>query len=57
MRKAPVLLIEAGVKVIDLSADFRLQDKDEWEHWYGQKHVLSRIFGPGRIRAAGSEQV
>ncbi len=38
MHQAPDLL-EAGVKVIDLSADFRLRDKDEWEHWYGQKHA------------------
>ena len=38
MHLAPGLL-EAGVNVIDLSADFRLQDRDEWEHWYGQKHA------------------
>ena len=38
MRQAPALL-DAGVKVIDLSADFRLQDKDEWEHWHGLKHA------------------
>ena len=38
MHQAPDLL-EAGVKVIDLSADFRLQDRDEWEHWYGQEHA------------------
>ncbi len=25
-------------KVIDLSADFRLQDADEWAKWYGQPH-------------------
>lgn len=37
MHQAPDLL-EAGVKVIDLSADYRLKDKDEWEYWYGQKH-------------------
>ena len=38
MGQAPALL-DAGVKVIDLSADFRLQDKDEWEHWHGLKHA------------------
>ncbi len=38
MHQAPNLL-DAGVKVIDLSADFRLRDKDEWERWYGQKHA------------------
>ena len=38
MQHAPALL-EAGVGVIDLSADFRLSDKDVWERWYGQKHA------------------
>ena len=28
----------AGTKVIDLSADFRLQDATEWGKWYGQPH-------------------
>ena len=31
-------LLAAGTKVIDLSADFRLQDADEWARWYGQPH-------------------
>lgn len=31
-------LLEAGTKVIDLSADFRLQDAEEWAKWYGQPH-------------------
>lgn len=31
-------LLDAGTKVIDLSADFRLQDAEEWAHWYGQPH-------------------
>ena len=38
MHRAPGLL-EAGVKVIDLSADYRLRDKDEWERWYGREHA------------------
>ena len=32
-------LLDAGVKVIDLSADFRLKDIAEWEKWYKQKHA------------------
>ncbi len=32
-------LIDAGARVIDLSADFRIQDIAVWEKWYGQKHV------------------
>lgn len=32
-------LLARGVKVIDLSADFRLQDVDEWRQWYGMEHA------------------
>lgn len=32
-------LLEAGVRVIDLAADFRLKNIDEWQHWYGMTHV------------------
>lgn len=31
-------ILDTGTKVIDLSADFRLQDVPTWEHWYGQPH-------------------
>ena len=31
-------VLDQGIKVIDLSADFRLQDADEWEKWYNQPH-------------------
>ena len=31
-------LLAAGTRVIDLSADFRLQDAEEWAKWYGQPH-------------------
>jgi len=32
-------LLARGVKVIDLSADFRLKDVDEWRQWYGMEHA------------------
>jgi N-acetyl-gamma-glutamyl-phosphate reductase len=32
-------LLARGVKVIDLSADFRLKDAAEWSHWYGMEHA------------------
>lgn len=38
MRMAPALL-DRGVKVIDLAADFRLKDTAEWSHWYGEPHA------------------
>lgn len=38
MQQAPQLLA-AGVRVIDLAADFRIKDVAEWERWYGMKHA------------------
>ncbi len=32
-------LLGAGVRVIDLSADFRIQDVAEWGKWYGMSHA------------------
>lgn len=32
-------LLSKGIKVIDLSADFRIQDIALWEQWYKTKHV------------------
>ena len=32
-------LVDAGAKVIDLSADFRLKDIATWERWYKMKHA------------------
>lgn len=32
-------LLDAGVKVIDLAADFRIQDISTWEKWYGMTHA------------------
>ncbi len=32
-------LLAAGVKVIDLAADFRIKDVAEWEKWYGMTHA------------------
>ncbi|TBR37725.1 N-acetyl-gamma-glutamyl-phosphate reductase [Marinomonas agarivorans] len=37
MNQAPELLAR-GVKVIDLGADFRIKDTDEWAKWYGMQH-------------------
>ena len=31
-------LLQQGVKVIDLSADFRLRDVPAWEKWYAMEH-------------------
>lgn len=36
-------LIGRGVRVIDLSADFRLKDIPAWEAWYGQAHAAPEL--------------
>ena len=38
MKMVPELL-DAGTRVIDLAADFRLQDPALWEQWYGMPHA------------------
>jgi N-acetyl-gamma-glutamyl-phosphate reductase len=32
-------LVDAGVRIIDIAADFRLKDVALWEKWYGVKHA------------------
>ena len=44
MQQVPALL-DSGVRVIDLSADFRLKNADEWSHWYGQEHAAPGLLG------------
>lgn len=36
-------LLDAGVRVIDLAADFRIKDVAEWERWYGMKHAAPSL--------------
>ena len=40
--QAPAL-VEAGVAVIDLSADFRLKDPEVYEQWYQVKHTATDL--------------
>jgi N-acetyl-gamma-glutamyl-phosphate reductase len=42
MRMVPELL-DMGVRVIDLAADFRLKDPVVWERWYGQSHACAEL--------------
>ena len=57
MQQAPALL-ESGVRVVDLAADFRIRDIVEWEKWYGMQHacpewVAKAVYGvPEMNRAA-----
>lgn len=36
-------LLDKGVKVIDLAADFRLQNLDAFKHWYKQDHACPDV--------------
>jgi N-acetyl-gamma-glutamyl-phosphate reductase len=38
-----VELLDAGVKVIDLAADYRIKDVALWEKWYGMKHASPEL--------------
>ena len=42
MKMTPALL-DAGVKVIDLAADFRLKDTAEWQQWYQMEHACADV--------------
>lgn len=51
-------LLDAGVRVIDLSADFRIQDIAVWEKWYGMSHacpdlVAEAVYGLPEVNRAG----
>jgi N-acetyl-gamma-glutamyl-phosphate reductase len=35
-----VPLLERGLKVVDMSGDFRLKDAVEWQSWYGHVHPM-----------------
>lgn len=36
-------LLASGIKLIDLSADFRLKDVNQWEEWYSMKHECPEL--------------
>lgn len=42
MQMVPALL-KAGVKIIDLAADFRLKDPALWQQWYGMPHQCPEL--------------
>lgn len=60
MQMAEALLAK-GVKVIDLSADFRLKDAEEWGHWYGMEHACpdllkEAVYGLPEVNRAAIQQ-
>jgi len=50
-------LVDAGVRVVDLAADFRLRDVAEWEKWYRMPHaaptlVAEAVYGLPEVNRA-----
>lgn len=50
-------LLDAGARVIDLSADYRLRDHVSWSHWYGEPHaspelLAEAVYGLPELRRA-----
>jgi N-acetyl-gamma-glutamyl-phosphate reductase len=41
--KEVIPLLERGIKVVDISADFRLKDTSEYERWYGFSHPAPQL--------------
>jgi N-acetyl-gamma-glutamyl-phosphate reductase len=37
-------LLDAGARIVDFSADFRLKDKSVWEKWYKVPHASPELF-------------
>jgi N-acetyl-gamma-glutamyl-phosphate reductase len=60
MQHAPALL-NAGVRFIDLAADFRIKDVALWEQWYGMAHacpelVAQAVYGLPEVNRAAIKQ-
>lgn len=36
-------LLDAGIRIVDLSADFRLKNKDDYVKWYGWEHPCPEL--------------
>ena len=48
------LLLDAGARVVDFSADYRLNDPEVYAQWYGAEARRSRSAGQGGLRPAGT---
>jgi N-acetyl-gamma-glutamyl-phosphate reductase len=54
-------LLAKNVKVIDLSADFRIKDATEWTKWYGMEHacpelIVDAVYGLPEINRSKIKQ-
>lgn len=49
--------IPAKVKIVDLGADFRLEDSVQWEKYYGGKHAGAWVYGLPELAAGQREAI
>tara|TARA_B100000676_G_C17985259_1_gene791520 strand:+ start:99 stop:1175 length:1077 start_codon:yes stop_codon:yes gene_type:complete len=54
--KSTTELVAAGVKVIDLAADFRLQNEAQWQEWYSMDHAAPELLGKAIYALADIEK-
>jgi N-acetyl-gamma-glutamyl-phosphate reductase len=49
--------IPAQVKIVDLGADYRLEDASQWEKYYGGKHAGAWVYGMPELSPAQREAI
>ena len=54
-------LLDKGVRIVDLGADFRIKDVTEWEKWYGMEHttpelVAEAVYGLPEVNRAAIKE-
>jgi N-acetyl-gamma-glutamyl-phosphate reductase len=54
---ALIAKIPSHVKIVDLGADFRLEDPAQWEKYYGGKHAGSWVYGLPELASGQREAI
>jgi N-acetyl-gamma-glutamyl-phosphate reductase len=54
---ALIATIPAHVRIVDLGADYRLEDAAQWEKYYGGKHAGSWVYGLPELAADQREAI
>jgi len=49
--------LPSNVKIVDLGADFRLEDPAQWERYYGGKHAGAWVYGLPELAAGQREAI
>ena len=54
---ALIAKLPAHLKIVDLGADYRLEDPTQWEKYYGGKHAGSWVYGMPELSPAQREAI